>query len=89
MFMGSKAWDGAYGWQWLREIWEIQPEARDVLVVAWLIWFEQNSVVHVGASWFAGGIIDRAVKMLEDYRAATECATIHGIPPLPAKWEPP
>lgn len=27
--------------------------------------------------------------MLEDYRAATERATIHGIPPLPAKWEPP
>lgn len=57
-----------------------------VFTIAWLIWFERNSVVHNNSSWFPGGIIDKAEAILAEFRDAnvTEQWVNHS---LPFKWD--
>lgn len=66
-----------------------ESEVRDDVVIVCLLWFEHNSVIHGGASWFAGGIIDRAEKILVDYKQASVVSSLSiQSEPAPSKWDP-
>ena len=58
------------------------------MVVAWLIWYSRNSVVYDHVQWCAGGIIDKAENLLDEFRAANAGPQLAPAP-LPSWWTPP
>ena len=41
-----------------------------VVIIAWLLWYHRNMVVHESSQWFAGSIINKAETLLVDFKNA-------------------
>lgn len=59
------------GCEWLEPLWDVDGDVVNLAVtIAWLVWFAWNSSMNKGTTWNAYGIIDKAMRILEDFNAA-------------------
>lgn len=66
-------------------LWEYVDDVRDMAVtVAWCLWYERNTMLHTGSTWYAGGILDTPERVLHEFKAANEAHPVE-IDALPMK----